>query len=126
MKTSDLPILLKSGELTKEEICPVMYAMSLIGQKWKINILWHLADEGALRYNAIKRGLPGITNVVLAKCVKELTAAGLIIRDQQNDIPPVVEYSLSERGRDLIPVLYRIHEWGAKQMEIDAAQNMAG
>ena len=122
MKISDLPMLLKSGEMTEEEICPVMYAMSLIGQKWKINILWHLADEGPLRYNEIRRGIPRITNVVLAKCMKELTEAGLVYRDQQNDIPPVVVYSLTERGQGLIPILYRIHEWGAEQMRLDVAE----
>lgn len=120
MKAEDFAKKLKSGELTPEEICPVMYAMSLIGQKWKINILWHLADEGALRYNALKRGLPGITNVVLSKCLSEMSESGLVLRDQQNDIPPVVEYSLTERGKSLIPILYEIHEWGKEQMEIDA------
>lgn len=121
MKAEDYSRKLKSGELTSDEICPVMYAMSLIGQKWKINILWHLADEGVLRYNALKRGLPGITNVVLTKCLTEMAAHGLILRDQQNDIPPVVEYSLTERGKTLIPILYEIHEWGKEQMEIDTA-----
>lgn len=121
MKAEDFSIKLKSGELTHEQICPVMYAMSLIGQKWKINILWHLADDGPQRCNALKRGLTGITNVVLTKCLTEMAEHGLILRDQQNDIPPVVEYSLTDRGRTLIPILYEIHDWGQEQMRIDSS-----
>lgn len=119
MKAEDYTNKLRSGELTPDDICPVMYAMSLIGQKWKINILWHLADEGHVRYNALKRGLPGITNVVLTKCLTELADHGLVLRDQQHDIPPVVVYSLTERGKTLIPILYDIHRWGKDQMMLD-------
>ena len=122
MKAEDFAKKLKSGELKPEDICPVMYAMSLIGQKWKINILWHLADDGPQRYNALKRGLPGITNVVLTKCLTEMAEHDLIYRDQQKDIPPVVEYSLTERGKTLIPILYEIHEWGQEQMKLDTAR----
>ena len=117
MAKEDLNSLLQEGILTPEQICPVIYTLSLIGQKWKIPILWHLADEGTLRYNEIKRGVMGITNIMLTQSLRELEQHGLVKRVQYNEIPPRVEYSLSERGETLIPLLRDIHEWGKKQME---------
>ena len=103
--------------------CPVRYALAMIGQKWKIPILWHLADEDrVLRYSELKRGLPGITDVMLSKCLNELEQNNLIVRYQYDCIPPKVEYFLSERGKPLIPVLYSIHEWGQTQMDLDIGE----
>ena len=114
---SSLTQLLQNGTLTPEQICPVVYTMNVIGQKWRIPILWHLADEGTLRYNEIKRGVAGITNIMLTQSLRDLEQHGLIDRIQYHEIPPRVEYSLSERGKTLIPILRSFHEWGAKQME---------
>lgn len=103
-----------------KETCPIIYALSIIGQKWKIPILWHLADEDKpLRYNELKRSIPTITNIMLTKSLQELEEHNLIIRKQYEVVPPKVEYSLSERGKTLIPILYNIHAWGADQIEID-------
>lgn len=71
-----------------DHICPFVYAQSIIGQKWKIPILWHLADEGTLRYNELKRGVFGITNFMLTKSLQELEAHGLITRTSYDSIPP--------------------------------------
>ena len=117
MAKEDLTRLLQDGTLKPEQICPVVYTMSVIGQKWRIPILWHLADEGTLRYNEIKRGVVGITNIMLTQSLRDLEEHGLIDRIQHNEIPPRVEYSLSERGKTLIPILRSFHEWGAKQMK---------
>jgi DNA-binding HxlR family transcriptional regulator len=105
-----------------EPVCPIIYAQSIIGQKWRIPILWHLADEGTLRYNALKRGIFGITNIMLTKSLQELEAHGLIIRTSYDSIPPKVEYSLSERGRSLIPLLREFDAWGRSQLEYDRAK----
>ena len=102
-----------------DNICPITYALSFIGQKWKIPILWHLADEGTLRYNKLKRGVYGITNMMLTKSLQELEENGLIARKQYDSIPPKVEYSLSERGKTLIPVLKDLDAWGKRQIELD-------
>ena len=72
MKAEDLTELLESGEMTTDEICPVLYTMSILGQRWKLPILWHLADEGTLRYNELKRGIPLITNIMLTQSLREL------------------------------------------------------
>ena len=72
MKAEALTELLESGEMTTDEICPVLYTMSILGQRWKLPILWHLADEGTLRYNELKRGIPLITNIMLTQSLREL------------------------------------------------------
>ena len=100
-----------------DEICPVLYAMSILGQRWKFPILWHLADEGVLRYNELKRGIPLITNIMLTQSLRDLEKSYLIERKSYDTIPPRVEYSLSERGETLMPILKQIHEWGKEQMD---------
>lgn len=104
-----------------DHICPVIYALDIIGQKWKIPILWHLADEGTLRYNELKRGVHGITNIMLTKSLQELEEHHLIHRKQYDTIPPKVEYSLTERGKTIIPLLKEFDAWGRKQIEVDRA-----
>lgn len=107
---------------TGGEECPVRYALAMIGQKWKIPILWHLAEvDRPLRYSELKRGLPGITDVMLSKCLDELEENGLLLRHQYDCIPPKTDYVLSERGKTLIPVLYQVHDWGQQQMDVDKA-----
>ena len=118
MKAVDLTTLLETGEKTPDEICPVLYTMSILSQRWKFPILWHLADEGTLRYNELKRGIPLITNIMLTQSLRELEKSYLIERKNYDSIPPRVEYSLSERGKTLIPLLRQLHEWGAEQMEM--------
>lgn len=106
-------------QIDLDTICPIVYALSIIGQKWKIPILWHLADEGTLRYNELKRGVYGITNIMLTKSLQELEAHHLIHREQYDTIPPRVEYSLTERGKTLIPLLREFDQWGRRQIDID-------
>ena len=100
--------------------------MSILGQRWKLPILWHLADEGTLRYNELKRGIPLITNIMLTQALRELERSHLVDRVNYDTIPPHVEYSLSERGKTLIPILKDIHTWGKDQMEIVAAKAQKG
>ena len=118
MKAEGLTTLLETGEMTTDEICPVLYTMSILGQRWKLPILWHLADEGTLRYNELKRGIPLITNIMLTQSLRELERSYLVERKNYDSIPPRVEYSLSKRGETLIPILKQIHEWGKDQMEL--------
>jgi DNA-binding HxlR family transcriptional regulator len=78
-----------------------------------------LADEGTLRYNELKRGVYGITNLMLTKSLQELEEHQLVIRKSYDTIPPKVEYSLSERGKSLIPLLKEFDAWGRSQIELD-------
>ena len=101
-----------------ETECPILYAMELIGQKWKLPILWYIADaEGqVLRYKELERKVVGITPTLLTKCLRELENDALITRTQYNTIPPTVEYSLAERGKTLIPALESVYQWAEEQM----------
>lgn len=101
-----------------ETDCPILYAMELIGHKWKLPILWYIADaeNQTLRYSELERKVVGITATMLNKCLRELEHDGFITRKQYSTIPPTVEYSLAERGRTLIPSLESIYKWAEEQM----------
>ncbi|ROR25854.1 HxlR family transcriptional regulator [Mobilisporobacter senegalensis] len=94
------------------EICPAKYTLDILGGKWKILILWHLLNDGVKRYGEIKRVLPGITHKMLSNQLKELEADGIIHREEYHQIPPKVEYSLTERGMTLKNILNEISKWG--------------
>lgn len=99
-----------------ENRCPVLYALDIIGQKWKLPILWYLHEKESTRYNELKRRIPGITNMMLTKSLRELETDGLVKRHIYDTIPPKVEYSLTERGINLLPALNELYKWGEKQM----------
>ena len=95
--------------------CPVEATLSLIGGKWKGVILWHLL-QGTMRFNEIRRRLPGVTQRMLTNQLRELEADGFILRTVYPQVPPKVEYSLSERGRSLEPVIRALKEWGEEHV----------
>ena len=109
---------LPEGENIYETQCPILYAMEIIGQKWKLPILWYIADakDQVLRYKALERKVVGITPTMLTKCLRELEADGLICRKQYPTIPPTVEYTLTGRGKSLIPALETVYQWADAQM----------
>lgn len=113
---------IENGTLYRGGTCPVLYAMSVIGQKWKIPILWHLAAKGTVRFNQLRRGIQGITTIMLTKSLQELEEHGLVLRVQYDEVPPRVEYSLTERGRTLIPMLEMLNAWGREQQRIDGQE----
>lgn len=104
-KTSDF-------ENPYKEKCPIVYAMSIIGAKWKIPILWHLAHYEILHYNELKRHLNGITNTVLTRCLRELERDNIVYRKSDGSVPPSVTYGLTLLGKELIPALDRLYDWG--------------
>ncbi len=94
------------------DVCPLQYTLSVLGGKWRVAILCVLRTNGPTRYNELKRKVGGITNTVLATSLRELEEAGLVVRKQYNEMPVRVEYSLTERGKSLIPILDGMCEWG--------------
>ena len=102
-----------------ETECPILYAMEIIGQKWKLPILWYIADaeKQTLRYRELERKVVGITATMLTKCLRELEKDNLVKRKQYNTIPPTVEYSLTKRGKTLIPALESVYKWAEEQMK---------
>lgn len=108
----------KSHDVIYNNKCPILYALKIIGQKWKLPILWHLSKFEMLHYNELKRCVAGITNTILTKCLRELESDGLVSRFQHNTIPPSVEYRLTERGKSLLPALNELSHWGEEQIEL--------
>jgi Predicted transcriptional regulators len=115
-----------NAELTNENVyeteCPIIYALNIVGQKWKLPIMWHLFHKDTIRYNELKRSIKGITNMMLTKCLQELEKHKLITRTQYDVIPPKVEYSLTERGKALLPALNELYVWGEKQINLDKSR----
>ncbi|MGO4403299.1 winged helix-turn-helix transcriptional regulator [Bosea sp. RAF48] len=91
--------------------CPVEATLGLIGGKWKGIALYHLMG-GTLRFNEIRRRVPGVTQRMLTTQLRELEADGLIVRVVYPEVPPRVEYSLSAKGRTLEPVILALKAWG--------------
>lgn len=102
------------------ERCPLNYAMSIIGGKWKMQIICALNGGGPLRYNELKRRLGGISNAVLAKVLSELEAAGLVTRTEYLEVPVRVEYAPTARAEALMPILERLSAWGEDVMRSGA------
>lgn len=93
------------------EHCPVEATLNLIGGKYKALILWHLAD-GKLRFSELRRVITGATPKMLTQQLRELETDNLIHREVYPVIPPKVEYSLTELGRSLMPMLVAMRDWG--------------
>jgi DNA-binding HxlR family transcriptional regulator len=94
------------------EFCPLEGAMRIIGGKWKVPVICALHQDGATRYNELKRKIRGITNTMLASVLKELEECGLITRKQYMEMPVRVEYSLTGASKDLLPILSQLAKWG--------------
>lgn len=101
--------------------CPVEATLDLIGGKYKALILFHLIDN-TLRYNEISKLLPKATPKMLTQQLRELEADNLIIRTVYPVVPPKVEYTLSEFGKSIIPVLESMCNWGKNYLETIAVQ----
>lgn len=94
--------------------CPLTFALNLIGGKWRLPIIWALSKNGTMRYNELKRNIEGITNMMLTQTLKDLEQHGIISRRQFMEVPPRVEYSLTDDGESLIPALKALAGWGNK------------
>lgn len=98
----------------KKYRCFFELTLQLIGGKWKPVILYHLALEGVLRFGEMRRGIPAVTERMLTKCLRELEADGLVARKVYRQVPPKVEYSLTDMGQSLIPILKDMRNWGER------------
>ena len=96
--------------------CPVVATLNIIGGKYKALILWHLVD-GTLRFGELKKLIPQITQKMLTQQLRELQADNIISRTVYPVVPPKVEYTLTDLGKSLIPVLNAMRDWGIDYME---------
>lgn len=102
--------------------CTVEATLNLIGGKWKGVILYRLLIGEVLRFNELRRLLPNITQRMLTNQLRELESDGLIARKVYPEVPPKVEYRLTDYGQTLAPVIHALKAWGDAHIEIQAAQ----
>lgn len=107
---------MKSTRDQKKATCPVDYAFRRIGGKYKGRILWYLHHHQVLRYGELKKFIADTTTKMLTQTLRELEHDKLISRKVYREVPPRVEYRLTETGESLIPFINYLNEWGAKQM----------
>lgn len=106
-------------KLPKEYYCTVDYALDIFGGKWKPRLLCILGNEAPIRYGDLKDEMENISDAALADSLKELQEQGIVARKQYNEMPIRVEYSLTEKGKTLIPVLDTISAWAVKNSKVD-------
>ncbi len=97
--------------------CEKELTLTIIGGKWKMLIMWHLGKEGTKRFGELKSMMPGITQRMLVSQLRELEEDQIVHRKVYPVVPPKVEYSLTEHGRSLMPILESLDEWGKNYME---------
>lgn len=96
--------------------CEKELTLSIFSGKWKVVILWHLGFEGAHRFSDLQRLFPKISHKMLTKQLRELIEDGIVHREVFSETPPKVEYSLTELGMSLLPMIDMMYEWGKKRM----------
>lgn len=114
MSYEEYLVKVKEGILTKDGKCPVTPVLKLLQGKWKSQVLYEFCIYDTVRFGQIKKDIPEITNTMLTTTLRELENDGLIKREQFNEIPPRVEYSFTEFGKDMLPIFYSVMVFGFK------------
>ena len=99
------------------EICPVRNVVARFGNKWALLVILVLSENEPIRYNELGRKIPDISSRVLSNTLRILEADGLVNRRLYQEVPPRVEYSLSETGRSLVPIIIKLTEWAQNNMK---------
>ena len=103
-----------SGTISND--CPVHKTLEILSGKWRTYIIYELCKHPSMRFGELKKAYPHITNTMLTNTLRDLESLGIINRVQFNEIPPHVEYSLSEKGKALLPIFYEISKWGEENL----------
>ncbi len=96
--------------------CPMRRTLALLSGKWRTHVIYELCRRPTLRFGELKRAIPNITKTMLTSTLRELEEAGIVSRRQYDEIPPRVEYSLTDKGRDLLPAFTELAAWGEKHL----------
>jgi len=104
--------------------CPLEYGLEIFGGKWKSRIICVLAARQVLRYSEIRHEMINITDAVLASTLKQLIQDGIVDRKSYDEVPPHVEYSLTEKGRSVVPILQEICHWSGSFYKEDTEHTM--
>ncbi|MFF2081413.1 winged helix-turn-helix transcriptional regulator [Kitasatospora sp. NPDC058162] len=106
-------------------ICGIDAALDVVSGKWKGLILWELATHGVRRFAELRRALPGVSEKMLTQHLREMEEDGLVHREVYAEVPPRVEYSLTEHGRTLDQALRPLGAWGAERVRREGSQVVA-
>ena len=98
-----------------DEVCPIAQALAMVGGKWKLRLICALYQDGTQRYGDLRCKTRGVTDAMLSSTLKTLETDGLVSRRQYEEVPVRVEYSLTDRGRELWPILHRLAHWARKE-----------
>ena len=96
--------------------CGLNKVQKIVGGKWKLSLLWYISEE-TRRFGEINRSFPDITQSMLTKQLRELENDGLLHREVYKEVPPRVEYSLTNLGQQFVPILYSMFEWGESNLK---------
>lgn len=96
--------------------CPFMTTLRFIGKRWKPAVIWKI-NEGYTRFKLIKEGLPYISDKMLSSTINELERDGVILKNVFNEIPLRIEYELTDFGKELLPILSHMNDWGRVTIE---------
>lgn len=116
-------MLKKNGLEEQEEQCTVDYAFQRIGGKYKGRLIWAL-KKGVMRYGELRRYVTGVTPKMLTQALRELEEDGLVTRIVYHEVPPRVEYGLTEEGVELLPFIEMLSAWAERQMSIRGIPSM--
>lgn len=97
--------------------CPIRNVLSRIGDKWSMLVLFTLENNGCQRFKELQRNIPDISQKMLTATLKTLEADGLVKREAYAEVPPRVEYSLSDKGRSLLPLINNLLTWAIENMD---------
>ncbi|MGE7672029.1 winged helix-turn-helix transcriptional regulator [Lysinibacillus sp. NPDC094403] len=103
--------------LNNDYHCEKELTLSIISGKWKVVILWHLGVEGPHRFSELQRLFPKISHKILTNQLRELMEDGIVHREVFPEVPPKVEYSMTELGMTLLPIVEMMYEWGKKRID---------
>ena len=106
----------KKVKFANIEICPVRNVIARFGNKWALLILLILNEEGCLRFNQLRKYIPDISSKVLSSTLQVLEADGLVRRTVYPEVPPRVEYALTEMGQSLMPIIHELTQWALSNM----------
>ncbi|MDQ0379704.1 winged helix-turn-helix transcriptional regulator [Amycolatopsis thermophila] len=111
-----------AGEIAPELACPISPVVDLVFSRWTTPILWTLNEYGRLRFVELERRIATITPKVLTQRLRQLERDGLVVRTYHPEVPPRVEYEISELGRSLAPLFAAVSEWSVNLPEVDRAR----
>lgn len=94
------------------ENCPMRKTLELLSGKWRTHIIYELYKNQTCRFGELKKAVPRITNTMLTNTLRDLENLGIVHREQFNEIPPHVEYSLTDEGKALLPIFVELAKWG--------------